>query len=80
MSPQVLEMMDLFGLNINWLKMSSSIPKLSEDWFALFDDWFIYMLSLVEMRMRVGKKLRRSSQFHLSISDNQQIEVISRKY
>ena len=47
-SPQVLEMMDLFGLNINWLKMSSSILKLSEDWFALFDDyWFIYMLSLV---------------------------------
>ena len=80
MSPQVLEMMDLFGLNINWLKMSSSIPKLSENWFALFDDWFIYMLSLVEMRMRVGEKLRRSSQFHLSISDNQQIEVISRKY
>lgn len=80
MSPQVLEMMYSSGLTIHWLKMSSSILKSSWDWFALFDDWFIYMLSLVEMRMRVGEKLRRRSQFHLSISDNQQTEVISRKY
>lgn len=57
-----------FALNIHWLKMSPFSLKSLYDWFALFDGWFSWVLCVW---WKGEEGWRRTSQFHLSFSDNQ---------